>query len=121
MNALLIQTICLAGFLSINSRAGEVELTKSADPDHQGESGVMTQGTIFDISSDQIVILPSGSQKPIRYFHGEGTVYVDESGNSITLKVVRSGVEVTVFYSQAEEQRMANRVVVGKSRSPRST
>ena len=117
MNVILIQAICLTGLLSINIRAGEVELKGSGSPDHQGESGVMTQGTIFDISSNQIVILSSGSKEPIRYSHGEGTVYVDESGNPIALKVVKSGVTVIVFYSQAEDQRMANRVIVGQFRN----
>lgn len=75
----------------------------------------MAHGTIFNISHRQIVILTPASSEPIRYSHGEGTVYVDASDKPVTLEIVRSGIAVTVFYSEVENQRMANRVVVGDS------
>lgn len=75
----------------------------------------MAHGTIFNISHRRIVILSADSLEPVRYSHGEGTVYVDESDTPVTLEIVKSGIAVTVFYSEVENQRMANRVVVGVS------
>ncbi|MEQ1841400.1 MAG: hypothetical protein ABL994_13410 [Verrucomicrobiales bacterium] len=115
MNVLLTKAVCLSGLLSISLRASDVESTGFGSPVHQEESGVLTHGTISAIKPDRIVVLTPGSRELIPYFHGEGTVYVDESGDPIMLDVVKSGVPVTVFYSQAEDQRMANRVIVGKT------
>ncbi len=114
MNVLLTKAICLTSLLSINIRASDAESTRPADTAHREESGVLAHGTISAISNDRIIVVAPGSREPIRYSHCEGTVYVDESGDPIMLDVVKSGVSVTVFYSQAEDQRMANRVIVGK-------
>jgi len=114
MKVLLTKAICLTSLLSINIRASDIESTRASGAAHREESGVLTHGTISAISNDRIVVVASGSREPVRYSHGEGTVYVDESGDPILLDVVESGVPVTVFYSQADDQRMANRVIVGK-------
>lgn len=113
MKLSLILTFCLAGFLPVVTRASEP--TQAAPLVPQEESGVMAHGTIFNISHRQIVILTPASREPVRYSHGEGTVSVDASDNPVTLEIVKSGIAVTVFYSEVENQRMANRVVVGDS------
>lgn len=115
MNVLLTKAVCLSGLLSISLRASDVESTGLSVPVHREEPGVLTHGTISSIKPDRIIVLSQGSREAIPYFHGEGTVYVDESGGPIMLDVVKSGVPVTIFYSQAEDQRMANRVIVGKT------
>ena len=114
MNVLLTKAICLTSLLSINIRASDAEPTPPVGIAHREESGVLAHGTNSAISNDRIIVIASGSREPIRYFHGEGTIYVDESGDPILLNVVESGVSVTVFYSQTEDQRMANRVIVSK-------
>lgn len=78
----------------------------------------MTQGTISDLRNERIVVSSFSSPEPIRYFHGEGTIYVDEHGDLISLKIVRSGMSVIVFYTQTGDNRIANRIVVYNSNPP---
>jgi hypothetical protein len=111
MNVAPILILCLTGAFSIQIRS--TEATPSGSPVPREESGVMTHGTIFEISNSQIMVLPLASHEPVRHFHGEGTVYVDDSENPVTLKSVKSGFMVTVFYSGVADHRIANRVVVG--------
>lgn len=119
MKLSLILTFCLAGILPVLTRASE---PTQADPlVLQEETGVMAHGVILNISHRQVIILTPASREPIRYSHGEGTVYVDESDNPVTLAIVKSGIAVTVFYSEVENQRMANRVVVGDSSRVRTS
>lgn len=113
MKLFLIMTFFLAGSLRMVSGASEP--THAESPIPQEESGVMSHGTILNISHRQIVVLTPASRERIRYSHGEGTIYVDESDNPVSLEIVKSGIDVTVFYSEVENQRMAHRVIVGVS------
>lgn len=114
MNLLLIHAIFVVCCFPVGIRACDVETTEPCVHFLGDESGVMIHGTILRIRDDQVVAIPLGSREPIRFTHGEGTVYVDESGNPLTLKLVRSGFAVSIFYTQAGEHRIANRVIVGE-------
>ena len=121
MNVLLIRAIFFAGILPLCIRASDAEMANSNGKISPEEPGVITHGTILAVRSHQIVVLTQETREPVRYSHGEGTVYVDESGNPITLRTVKSGVPVIVFYTQAKDERMANRVIVVEPGSlPRS-
>lgn len=67
------------------------------------------------------MIIPSASLKPIHFMHGEGTVYVDEHGDPLIPDKVKSGVLVTVFYSQSADHPIANRVIVSGPRPPENS
>lgn len=115
MKVLLIQAVYLAGSLSIGIHASDVASRQPLAAPPGEESGVMAHGTVFEIKNEEVVVLSPDSREHIRFSHGEGTIYVDGSGNPISLKVVKSGVSVTIFYTIVKDQRIANRVIVGES------
>lgn len=69
------------------------------------------EGTITEYSPQSLIISSSGAP-PIRYSSNETTTYVDELGNPVSASLVRSGLPVTVYYNQAGDALVANRVVV---------
>lgn len=71
-----------------------------------------TAGTISDFSPDTIIVKSEASPEPVRYRYSKTTTYVDEAGNPVSMETVRSGLPVTVYYSGAGDQRIADRVVV---------
>jgi hypothetical protein len=75
-------------------------------------STVSSQGTIGEFTPDSFEIRTSSSTAPVRYSYSRTTTYVDESGNPVSMATVRSGVPVTVYYTQNGDQMLANRVVV---------
>lgn len=118
MNGTLILIIFLTGTLVANDRVSDRKLTGSNGLSPIEETGTLTEGTISDVKLDQIMVTSSACLDPIRYFHGEGTIYVDENGDPISIKIVRPGVPVIVFYTQSENCRIANRVMVGTISCP---
>lgn len=68
-------------------------------------------GTISEYSPQSLIISSAGAP-PIRYSYNETTTYVDELGNPVSASVVRSGLPVTVHYSQVGDALLASRVVV---------
>lgn len=73
---------------------------------------VSSQGTISTFAPDSFEIRTSPSAVPVRYSYNKTTTYVDESGNPVSVEVVKSGVPVTVFYAQNGDQMVASKVVV---------
>ncbi len=118
MKVTLIQVFFLTGILTTTGHGFDREPTESDGLTAREETGVMTQGTISDLRPDQILVTSSCSLEPIRYFHGEGTIYVNENGDPISVKIVKSGVPVILFYTQSENSRIANRVIVGTTSVP---
>lgn len=116
MNRLLTHAIFAACCLAVELQASDVESPKPGAQAHHDETGIVIHGTIFKVSGEQVVVTASVSRKPLRFMHGEGTVYVDEKGDPLTLEKVRSGYSVTVFYSQTEDHPIANRVIVSEPR-----
>jgi hypothetical protein len=73
-------------------------------------------GTVSQFSPDAITVT-SGST-PVNYTYSKTTTYVDENGNPVSVETVRSGVPVTVYYSQDGNQMVASKVVVHRDISP---
>src|SRR4030042_396684 len=71
-----------------------------------------TVGTISNISPDTIVIRTETSPSPIDYSYTKTTTYVDETGAPVSIKTVKSGVPVTVYYTREGDRLIANKVVV---------
>ncbi len=74
-----------------------------------------TAGTISDFSPDTIIVRSEASSAPLRYHYSKTTTYVDEAGNPVSMETVKSGLPVTVYYSGAGDQLVADRVVVRHS------
>ena len=49
---------------------------------------------------------------PVNYTYTKTTTYVDQSGNPVSVETVKSGLPVTVYYTQDGDKMIASRVVV---------
>ena len=74
--------------------------------------------TTFDPTGHAIVVTGADNPAPVTYGYTEKTVMIDELGNPVTVDVVKSGVPVTVFYTQSGSQIIASKVVVRKAVAP---
>jgi|LQYC01.1.fsa_nt_gi hypothetical protein len=74
-----------------------------------------TVGTISEISPDTLVIRTETSSSPINYSYTKTTTYVDETGAPVSIKTVKSGVPVTVYYTREDDRMIATKVVVRKT------
>jgi hypothetical protein len=70
-------------------------------------------GTVSSFTPEAIVVSSEAAQ-PVRYAHTETTVYMDENGRPISRETIRTGVPVTVYYTQDGGNMVASRVVVRK-------
>lgn len=76
-----------------------------------------TQGIVREYGPQAIVVSqPEGA--PVRYIFRESTAYVDEAGTPVSASVVRSGLPVTVHYTQDGDALVASRVVVRTAAAP---
>jgi len=55
------------------------------------------------------------SSAPVSYTFSKTTTYVDENGNPVSVDVVKSGIPVTVYYTQDGDKMVASKVVVRKT------
>jgi hypothetical protein len=74
-----------------------------------------TAGTISEVRPDTLVIRTETSSSPISYSSTKTTTYVDETGAPVSIKTVKSGVPVTVYYTREGDRMIANKVVVRKT------
>ena len=76
-----------------------------------------TAGTISEVRPDTIVIRTETSSSPIKYSSTKTTTYVDETGAPVSIKTVKSGLPVTVYYTREGDRMIANKVVVRKTKT----
>jgi len=74
-----------------------------------------TEGTISEFSPNIIVVKTESATEPIRYTYTKTTTYVDESGNPVSMDVVKSGLPVTVYYTKDGDNMVATKVVVRRT------
>jgi len=72
-------------------------------------------GTISSYTPDAMTIRTETSAAPVSYTFSKTTTYVDENGNPVSVDVVKSGVPVTVYYTQDGDRMVASKVVVRKT------
>ena len=72
-------------------------------------------GTISEFSPQTIVVKSENSVEPVRYTYSKSTTYVDESGNPVSIETVKSGLPVTVYYTQEGNDLVASKVIVRKT------
>ena len=83
-------------------------------------------GTISEFGPERISIRTESSPDPLRYSYSKATTYVDEAGRPVSIKTVKSGLPVTVYYTMVGDTMVASRVVVRKlvtvpTRTPETT
>jgi hypothetical protein len=74
-----------------------------------------TIGTISEFGPERIIIKRTASSDPLPYSYSKTTTYVDETGAPVSIKTVRSGLPVTVYYTKVGDTLMATKVIVRKS------
>lgn len=108
MKKSIIQTlggVALGGLLTISALAQTVVQ----------ETTTNTAGTISEFGPEQIVIRSETAPQPVRYISRKTTTYVDETGAPVSVETVKSGLPVTVYYTQEGGQMIASRVVVRRA------
>jgi hypothetical protein len=113
MKLLFTFLICGIATICIGTAQTVRETTTTATP-------VQSMGTVttFDPTGHAIVVTGADNAAPVTYGYTEKTVMTDELGNPVTVDVVKSGVPVTVFYTQSGSQIIASKVVVRKAIAP---
>jgi len=71
-------------------------------------------GTISDFSANTIVVKTETSSDPVSYSYTKTTTYVDETGAPVSMETVKSGLPVTVYYTQDGDKMVASKVIVRK-------
>lgn len=74
-----------------------------------------TIGTISEFGPERIILKRTASSDPLPYTYSKTTTYVDETGTPVSIKTVKSGLPVTVYYTKVGDTHMATKVVVRKS------
>jgi len=78
-------------------------------------STTTSAGTISQFSPDAIVVKTTTSADPISYSSSKTTTYVDQDGNPVSIETVKSGLPVTVYYTQEGDKMIASKVVVQRT------
>jgi len=76
---------------------------------------VTNSGTIDTFSPDTFTVSTTGTTSPIAYHYTKSTTYVDETGAPVSMEVVKSGVPVTVYYTQTGDDLVASKVIVQRT------
>ena len=72
-------------------------------------------GTISEVGPDTLVIRSETSSSPMHYSYTKKTTYVDERGTPVSMETVKSGLPVTVYYTNDGSRMVADKVVVRKT------
>ncbi len=65
--------------------------------------------------SPDAITVQSATSAPVSYSFSKTTTYVDENGNPVSVDVVKSGIPVTVYYTQDGDRMIASKVVVRRT------
>lgn len=69
-------------------------------------------GTVTEYSPDGIVVRSETSSTPTRYTYTKTTSYLDEKGRPVSIKTVKSGHPVTVYYTTQGDKMIASKVIL---------
>ncbi len=103
-------------FSSIRAAALSAVLATAGLTGAYAQSSVVTTttsaGTVSEFSPNAITVTSGTSSQPVSYTYSKTTTYVDENGNPVSVETVRSGVPVTVYYTQDGDRMLASKVIV---------
>jgi len=78
-------------------------------------------GTISEINPDTLIIRSETGSSPMNYTYTKSTTYVDDAGVPVSMETVRSGMPVTVYYTQEGDRMVATKVVVRRTTTSTET
>jgi hypothetical protein len=76
---------------------------------------VTSEGTVSKVSAQSIIITKATGDQPVEYLSSETTHYVDAEGNPVDIAMMKSGLPVTVYYTETGESLVATKVVLGRA------
>ncbi len=76
---------------------------------------VTSAGTITEFGDDTFQIRSETSPEPLRYTYSKTTTYLDEDGQPVSIKTVKSGLPVTVYYTKVGDKMVVSKVIVRKA------
>ncbi|EKD40048.1 MAG: hypothetical protein ACD_75C00196G0015 [uncultured bacterium] len=79
-----------------------------------------TAGTISEFGPERIVVRTETNTTPMTYTSTKTTTYVDETGQPVAMETVKSGLPVTVYYTQDGNRMVADKVMVRKITTTRT-
>ena len=74
-----------------------------------------SDGTVSQFGPDTIIVKSTTSTDPVSYSYSKTTTYVDENGNTVSSETVKSGIPVTIYYTQDGDKMIATKVIVKKT------
>jgi len=78
-------------------------------------STTTSAGTLSEFGTDTMMIRTETSPDPVSYSYSKTTSYVDEAGNPVSIETVKTGLPVTVYYTQVGDKMVATKVIVKKA------
>jgi hypothetical protein len=81
-------------------------------------STTQSAGTISEFGPSTISVQSTSSASPVSYSYSKTTTYVDQNGNAVSVNTVKSGLPVTVYYTQDGDKMIASKVVVQTTSTP---
>jgi hypothetical protein len=81
-------------------------------------SSTTSAGTISEFSPTVITVRSTTSATPVSYSYTKTTTYVDQNGNPVSMETVKSGLPVTVYYTQDGDRMIASKVIVRRTSAP---
>lgn len=96
-------------------RTGVVAPAITILPVETAQTTTMSVGTISEFGPKRIILRTESSPEPLPYSYSKTTTYVDESGAPVSIKTVKSGLPVTVYYTKVGDNFVANKVIVRKA------
>jgi hypothetical protein len=107
-------TSCLrAGLLGVLLNAASIAYGQTSTTTTT-TSSTTSDGTVSAFSPHTISVRSTSSTTPLRYTYSKTTTYVDENGDPVSMRTVRSGAPVTVYYTRDGDAMTATKVVVRK-------
>ncbi len=100
----------IAGLVLASANLGYAQMTSSSTT-----TSTTSEGTVSNFTPDTILVQTSSTAQPVSYSYSKTTTYVDESGNPVSVETVRSGLPVTVYYTQDGGRFVADKVVVRRT------
>ncbi len=75
-------------------------------------TSITMSGSVSELTPGTITVTSGPAALPVSYSYSKTTTYVDENGNSVSAEVIRTGVPVTVYYTQDGDHMLASKVIV---------
>jgi hypothetical protein len=77
-----------------------------------------TSGVISEFGAQTLAIQAEGATEPLNYGFSETTTYVDELGNPVSVRTIKSGQPVSVQYTRVGDRLIASKVIVRGAAQP---